>query len=309
MQNQLGLGRCKLAFEQLKNKLQDEGLFDEARKKHIPMLVQRLGIVTSPDGAALRDILTVINRRYSNIEILIYPVRVQGDEAKYEIAEAIEYLNSNYPGLDALLVGRGGGSYQDLWAFNEETVARAIYKSKIPVISCVGHEVDFTIADFVADMRAPTPSAAAELVVSNKSELLDTIEMNRIRLENTIHSSIENFEQHLRHLAESKVLGKPVGIFEFRMRQLDEINESLHNAAANLLETAGSDLSHVAEKLNLISPLSVLARGYSICVKTGEATVLKDGSRLKIGDPVSVRLHKGSFEGTVNKVSQTELNR
>ena len=160
-----GAGALQLAFEQLKKKLESEGLFDPSRKKPIPSLPQKIGIVTSPTGAAIRDMLTVINRRFANVEILIYPVKVQGEGAKDEIAEAVQYLNQHHADLDVLLVGRGGGSIEDLWAFNEEIVARAIAASQIPVISCVGHEVDFTIADFVADLRAPTPSAAAELVV------------------------------------------------------------------------------------------------------------------------------------------------
>ena len=170
-----GVGTLQEKFEKLKNKLLQEGLFDERHKKQIPYLVNKIGVVTSKDGAALHDILSVLNRRYSNVEVLIYPVRVQGETAKYEIENAIKYLNKNHKELDVLLVGRGGGSLEDLWSFNEEIVARAIYNSQIPVISCVGHEVDFTIADFVADLRAATPSVAAEIVAKNKADLEEKI--------------------------------------------------------------------------------------------------------------------------------------
>ncbi|MFC1501724.1 exodeoxyribonuclease VII large subunit [Elusimicrobiota bacterium] len=170
-----GKGALQLAFEQLKKKLEKEGLFDASRKKAIPYMPKRIGVVASPKGAAIRDILSVLYRRFPNLETLIYPVKVQGDCAKDEISYAIDYLNKDYSHLDVLIVGRGGGSLEDLWAFNEEIVARAIANSKIPVISCVGHEIDFTIADFVSDLRAPTPSAAAELAVKNKEHLVEMV--------------------------------------------------------------------------------------------------------------------------------------
>ncbi|MBQ3943204.1 MAG: exodeoxyribonuclease VII large subunit, partial [Elusimicrobia bacterium] len=176
-----GLGTLQEKFEKLKEKLLKEGLFDESHKKQIPYFVNKIGVVTSKDGAALHDILSVLNRRFSTVEVLIYPVRVQGETAKTEIANAIQYLNENHKELDVLLVGRGGGSLEDLWAFNEEIVARAIYNSEIPVISCVGHEIDFTIADFVADLRAATPSVAAELVVKNRADIEEKIQLYKNR--------------------------------------------------------------------------------------------------------------------------------
>ncbi len=185
-----GLGALQLAFEQLKEKLAREGLFDPARKKIIPQLPQKIGIVTSPTGAAIRDMLRIIDRRFANLHVLIYPVRVQGAGAAQEIAQAIQALNG-ISGLDVLIVGRGGGSLEDLWAFNEEVVARAISASRIPVISAVGHEIDFTIADFVADLRASTPSAAAELVVRNKVELVQTLGHLESRLVQTIRAMLE----------------------------------------------------------------------------------------------------------------------
>jgi exodeoxyribonuclease VII large subunit len=168
---QSGKGTLQESFEKLKNKLQREGFFDESRKKTLPFFIKKIAVVTSKDGAALHDILKVINQIKSSLDILIYPVKVQGEQAKFEIAEAIEYLNKNHGDIDVMLVGRGGGSLEDLWAFNEEIVARAIYNSKIPVISCVGHEIDYTIADFTADVRAATPSVAAEIIVKNRKKL------------------------------------------------------------------------------------------------------------------------------------------
>lgn len=185
-----GLGALQLAFEQLKEKLAQEGLFDPAHKKPIPRLPQRIGIITSPTGAAIRDMLKIIERRYANIHILIYPVRVQGPGAAQEIAQAIKELNE-WPNIDVIIVGRGGGSLEDLWAFNEEIVARAIFSSRLPVISAVGHEIDYTIADFVADLRAPTPSAAAELVVQEKIELLEGLANLNNRLFHNLRSFLE----------------------------------------------------------------------------------------------------------------------
>ena len=301
-----GVGALQLAFEQLKAKLQSEGLFDASRKRSIPLLVQKIGIVTSPDGAALRDILSVIERRYANVSILIYPARVQGDEAKYEITEAIEYLNNNHPDLDVLLVGRGGGSYQDLWAFNEEIVARAIYNSKIPVISCVGHEVGVTIADFVADLRAPTPSVAAELVVKNKQEMKDGIDNFLRRLMTSVRTVVEADAEKLENLAGSKVLEKPEGMIEMNIQRVDELSSALRNGMVGLFEGKTSLYAHAAEKLGLVSPLNVLSRGYSICSGAGTGKILKDASALEPGDRVKVTLHSGGFSGVVEEVVRAE---
>jgi exodeoxyribonuclease VII large subunit len=252
--------------------------------------------------------LSVLDRRYANIEILIYPVKVQGEDAKCEITEAIEYLNAQYPELDVILAGRGGGSYEDLWAFNEELVARAIYKSRIPIISCVGHEIDFTIADFVADLRAPTPSAAAELVVKNKHELVDKIELLDARLARDMDNHIERYEDNLNYLLRSKGLEKPEGIFEIKMQRLDEIFGRLQNAAENMIERAASELGHAVEKMKLISPLNVLERGYSICAIDATGNIVTDSGTLKTGESVKVTLHKGGFKGIVGEIMFSEKN-
>jgi len=300
-----GLGGLQLAFEQLKEKLRKQGLFDENRKRKIPLLVTKIGIVTSPDGAAIRDILSVINRRFANVEIIIYPVRVQGGEAKDDIARAIKYLNAEFPALDALLVGRGGGSYQDLWAFNEETVAMAIYESKIPVISCVGHETDFTIADFVADLRTPTPSAAAEIVVRNKTDISEKVYMLGKRLTSWINSVICLNEHKLSELASSGGIEKPDGIFEIRHQQLDELRHSLDEAVALKLTDWGSNIRHSIDKLRLLSPLDTLSRGYSISRKS-DGRILKNSAQINVGDKVNVMLHKGSFRGHVTEILAPE---
>lgn len=253
-----GAGALQLAFEQLKKKLEAEGLFSSDRKKLIPALPQKIGIVTSPTGAAIKDILTVIDRRFANVEILIYPVKVQGEGAKEEIAEAIRYLNENHSNLDVLLVGRGGGSIEDLWAFNEEIVARAIAASKIPVISCVGHEIDFTIADFVADLRAPTPSAAAELVVKNKAELLTTLNANYSRLQQNMQSALNFISEQLKGISRCAVFARPQEIFEEKMQMTDDFFDRLNRALQDQMADQKNQLALLQSKIALLSPESLL---------------------------------------------------
>ncbi len=223
-----GRGALQLAFEQLKEKLAGEGLFDPARKKPLPFLPQKIGIVTSPTGAAIRDILQILNRRYANVHVLIYPVRVQGTGAAQEIAEAIDELNQ-WPDMDVLIVGRGGGSLEDLWAFNEEVVARAIFRSRIPVLSAVGHEIDFTIADFVADLRAPTPSAAAELVVRNKEELVQSLRSLQSRLGLAIQDDLLGMKERLSLLA-ARLIDPRRRLADLRLRLDDLWNRLSHGA-------------------------------------------------------------------------------
>ncbi|MFH1368305.1 MAG: exodeoxyribonuclease VII large subunit [Elusimicrobiota bacterium] len=298
-----GKGALQLAFEQLKEKLENEGLFEQKRKRPIPALPQKIGIVTSPTGAAIKDILTVINRRFANVEILLYPVQVQGETAKFEISQAIEYLNANHQELDVLLVGRGGGSIEDLWAFNEEIVARAIASSDIPIISCVGHEIDFTIADFVADLRAPTPSAAAELVVRNKSELADKISNLDRRLRSKMDFIISAAIEKLKYFADSRALTRPHEIFEDRKRDIDDMLERLNDSSARIIELRENNYRLLSEKLNLLSPLSTLSRGYSICWKDPENLILTDTKILKSGDRVKVKLSKGEFTGKIEDIN------
>ncbi len=253
-----GAGALQLAFEQLKKKLAAEGLFDEARKRPIPALPQRIGIVTSPTGAAIKDILTVINRRFANVQILIYPCKVQGDGSKEEIAAGVRYLNENHPELDVLLIGRGGGSIEDLWAFNEEVVARAIAASTIPTISCVGHEIDFTIADFVADLRAPTPSAAAEIVVKNKAELQNTLKSLMARIAQNTQGALESLEQQLKGLARSMPFSKPKSMFEAQSQELDYQLEKIQNAFTVHLTEQRNRVKLLGSKIAILSPQNKL---------------------------------------------------
>ena len=256
-------GNLYLEFEKLKEKLTKEGLFDEDKKLPLPKFPKRIGVATSPTGAAIRDILSVLNRRATGLEIIISPCAVQGEAAKYEIVEAIKNLNNLKPKLDAILVGRGGGSMEDLWAFNEEIVVRAVAASKIPVISCVGHEVDFTLTDFAASLRAPTPSAAAELVVQTSSSLIERVSQLNKNLLQTITIKYERLFGRLKMAVENKIFKNPSIIFNQKEQRLD--------IAQN--------------RLNDLSPLNVLKRGYSIVRRKSDNKVVKSslkGERLKI---------------------------
>lgn len=273
-----GVGALQLAFEQLKEKLFKEGLFDDSKKIQIPMLPDRIGIVTSPTGAAIRDILHVLGKRFSNVEIIINPVKVQGDGAKEEISSAIDEFN-RLSNVDVIIVGRGGGSLEDLWAFNEEVVARAIHRSKLPIISAVGHEIDWTISDFVADLRAATPSVSAERVIAKKSELIDRLDNIEKRLKNCPLDIIKEYEQ-----------------------RLDDIEEGLGLRFKHYIELKEENFKLISEKVEILSPLSILARGYSINFKLPEKKVLRDVKILKKGDLVETRLLNGSFKSKVEEV-------
>lgn len=326
-----GLGALQLAFEQLKKKLEAEGLFAPERKKPIPAFPQRIGLVTSPTGAAVQDILTVIDRRFANVEILIYPVKVQGEGAKEEIAEGIRYLNENHADLDVLLVGRGGGSIEDLWAFNEEAVARAIAASRIPIVSCVGHEIDFTIADFVADLRAPTPSAAAELVVKNKKELAAALDQNLARLVQNVQSSLNFAWERLKGMARSPAFSRPEKIFEGQTQTLDLLAskisllspqsvllerekflkaqlEKISGAVSRKLEQSLDALKVPAGQLEALSPLAVLSRGYSIAWSLPEERILKSALQVSPGDGIRIKLHQGEIKATVQETPIGEQN-
>lgn len=296
-----GAGALQLAFEQLKKKLETEGLFDPARKKPIPALPQKIGIVTSPTGAAVRDILNVIDRRFANVEILIYPVKVQGESAAEEISEALAYLNGNHPDLDVLLVGRGGGSIEDLWAFNEEIVARAIAASQIPIISCVGHEIDFTIADFVADLRAPTPSAAAELVVKNKADLKRTLDMLFSHLRGNFDSWLESMDQHLDHLKSKIALLSPKNVLQRQADALKVLAERVRTAFTTQVNQMTEVLQGKAAQLEALSPLAVLSRGYSVAWKMPENVLVKSPRQVHQGDSLKIKVSEGEIHAAVTR--------
>ncbi len=338
-----GIGALQLAFLQLKDRLEKEGLFELARKKKIPMVPQAIGIITSPTGAVIRDMLHIIHRRFENVHILLHPVRVQGEGAPLEIAKAIEDFNQRM-NVDVIIVGRGGGSLEDLWSFNEEIVARAIYHSKIPIISAVGHETDYTISDFVADLRAPTPSAAAELVVKDKREMKRTLHYLEERLDNQMLQIVKENRTDVSHLG--KMLIDPRKKVEDHFLRVDDLvnrfriltswilkrkrEKSLHlserfylqnpiqrvkNLTLIISETRkrlGQTMSHSIEverhkvegffgKLESLSPLSILQRGYSITRKLPSLEILREVVHVKEGDKVEVKLHRGTLLCGVEK--------
>ncbi|MFH1259349.1 MAG: exodeoxyribonuclease VII large subunit [Elusimicrobiota bacterium] len=296
-----GKGALQLAFEQLKEKLAQEGLFDLSRKKTIPLLPQKIGIVTSSRGAAIRDILSVLNRRFANVEILLYSVRVQGEGAKEEIAQALDDLNREFSDLDVILLGRGGGSVEDLWAFNEEIVARAIARSRIPIISCVGHEIDFTIADFVADLRAPTPSAAAELVVKNKEELMQRLENLKNRLTGNMGYLLNSLNEKLTGLKKTPFLIRPTDFLEEKFQEIDNLSQRITMAMNNSLNLFSKNLEIVLGKLNALSPLAIFQRGYALVWKMPEQKVVKSWEEVNLTDRLRVRLFRGELLCAVEK--------
>jgi len=318
-----GLGALQLAFEQLKKQLADEGLFDPARKKPIPMLPQRIAIVTSPTGAAIRDVLNVLGRRFAGLSVQVYPVRVQGRDAAREITIAIRHL-SRWQLHDVVLICRGGGSLEDLWAFNEESVARAVAACSIPTISAIGHETDFTICDFVADLRAPTPSAAAEIVIRAKSEICTQIDHMTRRVRHVVESRVRNYRHELRHLASSDRLGLLPRRIASRRERLDRSRVTLFRmleararsmrarlAAVNApllrfpsqVSRERERLRSTAATLGAVSPLSVLSRGYAIAfsrTKRGKRKPIMDVAAVAIGEPIEVQLKTGRLACTVD---------
>jgi len=286
-------GALQLALEQLKAKLQAEGLFDAERKKPLPPYPKAVGVVTSGQGAAVRDVIHVLSRRWPGLEIRVWPVKVQGPGAADEIAAAVRGFNALAPDTDVLLVGRGGGSIEDLWAFNEEPVARAIAASAIPVVSCVGHETDWTIADFVADVRAPTPSAAAELAVPEKAAVRDRVTELEDGMLQTLRDRLEALARRLAYAAGHPLLSDPRRLWEQRAQRVDELSARLPEAARRAVELLALRLAATAGRLDAISPLKVLGRGYAIATLRGRA--LTRASQAKTGDEISVRLHEGEI--------------
>ena len=288
-----GIGALQLAFQQLKEKLEKEGLFDHAHKKTIPFIPQKIGIVTSPTGAAIKDILNIIERRFANVEILIYPVRVQGEGAAQEIAEAISELNK-LSDIDVIISGRGGGSLEDLWAFNEEIVARSIYNSRIPIISAVGHEIDVTIADLVADKRALTPSEAGELVVPRKDLLVEKIEKFKARLLQSLTGKLRLSKEKLVRIANSYAMRQPFDRLNRWQQKLDEFTQRLNLNITHALYAEREKLSGIAGKLESLSPLNVLKRGYTITTRLEDNKSLRDIKNLSKGGKIKTNLSKGS---------------
>jgi len=326
-----GKGALQLAFEQLKAKLKAEGLFEEARKRKLPLRPKTIGVVTSPTGAAIRDVLRVLERRYAKLHVVIYPARVQGEGAAAEIVEGIDALGA-WPGIDVLIVGRGGGSIEDLWAFNEEPVARAIARSPVPVISAVGHEVDFTIADFVADVRASTPSAAAEMVIATEEAFAERIETQTRRLGETLRFGIQHLRGDVDELARHRIFQN----FEVRLanlaRRVDDLETRGRNVLraerqaiaehkgaallaaerlANILRRAVGDYrgtwDRLSASLNALSPLDVLKKGYTLVWKEGGLRLARRIEEVVPGETVEVTFFKGEFSARVESVDRKKL--
>ncbi|MDD5044890.1 MAG: exodeoxyribonuclease VII large subunit [Candidatus Omnitrophica bacterium] len=325
-----GVGGLQLALEQLKKKLEKEGLFSSEHKRPIPYLPSKIGVVTSLAGAAIRDILKVLDRRFSDTQLIISPAQVQGETAKNEIAQAIldlNRLNENLASterIEVMIVGRGGGSMEDLWAFNEEIVARAIYNSKIPVISAVGHERDWTIADLVADVRAPTPSVAAELVMPKKEELRDKVNtlaqgldssfmVLAADLKDTIDELLHRLRLGIGHALELnsgrlsgvvKKLGilNPVLIVQQHQLKIKDLFRQANVRIEHFLKLKEAGFRTTVEKLSSLSPLNILGRGYSITFKMPELSVVKDIRSVKAGDKIKTRLGKGEVLSKIEEI-------
>lgn len=297
-----GLGALQLAFIQLKERLEKEGLFRPEHKKPVPSYPRRIGIVTSPTGAAIQDMLKIFKARKFGLHIFLYPVRVQGDGSALEVAEAIEKLNKSVP-LDLMIVGRGGGSLEDLWAFNEEIVARAIYGSSIPVISAVGHEVDWTIADLVADLRAHTPTAAAEQAVMHWDELAGKIQETRERMINGIQTIAQSKREAFLNVKESYAFRKPKVYLDQLSQRVDELLRQMQNYAKGFFDSKRQLFENCAGKLNVLSPLAILGRGYSITFDE-KGNLIKRHNQVKAGDLIETRLHSGTLTSKIIKAAE-----
>ena len=294
-----GVGDLAVAFQQLKEKLWKEGLFDPAHKKPLPPYPEKIAIVTSGAGAAVHDMIRILRRRYPIARVILLPVRVQGAEAPPEIVGAIRYADRWKIG-DVIITGRGGGSMEDLWAFNDERVARAIYASEIPVISAVGHEPDVTIADFVADRRASTPSNAAEIAVPDMAELLQRLDSFRSRMAQGTLNGLERQERRLMALAEKRVLTDPLAFVQDKRLQLDYVQQKLLTAANAQWQEEQRRFAALAAKLDALSPLKVLGRGYAMA-RTEDGAVLRTAAQVQSGDTIHLRLAQGGLRCTVTE--------
>jgi len=294
-----GIGAQQLAFEQLKKKLEQEGLFDPAHKRELPQMPFAVGIVTSASGAAVRDILQILKKGSPGVDVVLRSVRVQGEQAAVEIAEGIADLN-NLKNLDLIIVSRGGGSSEDLWSFNEEIVARAIYNSRLPVISAVGHQINTTLSDLVADVFVETPSAAAKIIVDKKNALLARLAGLRYELDFSINQTIGDLKNRL--TAFTHMLKSPRDHLFEKQQQIDELFSGLHYNMRHILELAHQKASSSIQRLEALSPLSILSRGYSLSMLFPQGAILKDVSMLKPGDKLKTVLHKGAFTSVVLEV-------
>jgi exodeoxyribonuclease VII large subunit len=296
-----GVGNLHIAFEQLKQKLSNEGLFESCYKKGIPFLPNSIGVVTSSTGSVIRDIINVLDRRFHNASIKVFPVKVQGLGAANEISKAIDTLNQ-LKCVDVIIIARGGGSLEELWPFNEEIVARSIFKSEIPIISAVGHETDYTICDFTADVRAPTPSAAAEIVMPEKQQLINRLIELDIRLRSSVLRNAKIKRKRLEELKNSAVFRQPYDrVYQERMK-LDTLCKDMRKAFLMRQERAEAKLKFLIGKLDALSPLTILSRGYSIVKLADDENIVKSVKDVAVGEQLKVNLADGDLYCTVNRV-------
>lgn len=294
-----GLGALNMAYEQLKKKLEAEGLFAQERKKTLPLYPQRIGVITSPTGAAVHDILSILARRFPVAEVVFCPVLVQGEGAAPQLVRALRQMN-RYGGVEIIIIGRGGGSLEDLWAFNEESVARAVADSRVPVISAVGHETDYTICDFVADVRAPTPSAAAELAVPEQTEILFTLRYQQRRMAQNLRAMLESQRQRLDYLLLSSPLQRPELLTAEKKEALAALWEQLQRAEQALADEKKKELQQAAEHLQALSPLAVLGRGFSV-VYGRDHQPLKSARDVERGERLEIILSDGTLLAKVEE--------
>ena len=294
-----GVGALYVAYEQLKARLGEEGLFDEDKKKELPSFPERIGVITSPTGAAVRDIINVTGRRYPLAKIYLYPSLVQGDGAEDNLIRALDFFDKSKL-VDLVIIGRGGGSIEDLWAFNSEKLARRIYEAEVPIISAVGHETDFTICDFVSDMRAPTPSAAAEIAVPDIRELSMRIDDYEERLESALLRTVERKRERLGKILENEIFTNPETVFHGYKQRISELYECSVKKINDALSDVKNELRVLVERTNALSPLSVLERGYSVV--EGEKGILKHVTDITTGENIKITLSDGSLSAAVTEV-------
>ena len=294
-----GLGALQLAFQQLQQRLSAEGLFDPRHKKPLPPFPRRVGFVTSPTGAAIRDFLEVAARRFRGVQILVIPARVQGECAADEIVRGIQLANRLRPPLDVLVVGRGGGSVEDLWCFNEEAVVRAIFASRVPVVSAVGHEIDVTLSDLAADVRALTPSEAAERVIPSADELTARLHQFQRRMNSVLRSRATAARMRLDQLARSRVLRNPKSLLSDLVRRVDELDQLALRAIQRRLAAASDRVGATAARLESLSPLAVLSRGYSVTTRASDGQIVRDSGDVQPGEEIHTRLARGEVVSRV----------
>lgn len=300
-----GIGDLYVAYELLKKKLESEGLFSQSNKRSIPKIPKCVGVITSPTGAAIRDIINVLGRRFPYSRVLLYPSLVQGENASANLIQALKYFESTKK-ADVIIIGRGGGSIEDLWAFNDESLARYIYSMSVPVISAVGHETDFTICDFVSDVRAPTPSAAAEIAVPHTDDMLLKFDNVNKRLKLILQRTIDSASQRYAQLVKSRVLNDPSYLLDNRQLLLDHITEKLHSSLTSNLTSSEAAFTKLASKLDALSPLKVMSRGY-LFAKTDAGTVVKSVDDVNINEKINLNLSDGSVYCTVDEIITEEV--